>query len=79
MSNHAEHVTESVAEALDPDRKWQSQAEFRTASRILAGLFVFLLLTAVAVIIWGLPALTFVAMGATLVVFVILIAYAAGF
>lgn len=78
MTNPAEQVTETVGEALLPDHKFDSRAEFRTAARILTALLVVVVLVVAATFVWGLPALTMIALGATVLVMLLLIAYAAG-
>ncbi|MTH78822.1 hypothetical protein [Paracoccus aestuariivivens] len=65
-----------AATQLDP-------AEARSEARIAAGLFlavlVLIVIAALATAIWGLAALTLIALAGTVTMFGILIAYAAGF
>lgn len=56
----------------------ESRAEDRIAAKILAVLAVVVLLVVGAVYLWGLPALTMIALGAAVLVMLILVAYAAG-
>ncbi|QRZ13964.1 hypothetical protein JWJ88_04695 [Paracoccus methylovorus] len=57
-------------------------AEARSEARTATGLFVFaglvVLISVLALAVWGLPALTMVALAATLLVYLMLAAYAAG-
>ncbi len=65
---------------LDASQKsLEDQQENRIAARLLIGVVLVAALVAVAVVIWGLPALTMVGLGATSLVMLLLIAYAAGF
>lgn len=79
MTNAVDTVTEAIGDAVTADKQMQSQQEFRTAARIITGVAVALLLTAVITVIWGLPGLVMVALAATVLVMALLIAYAAGF
>ncbi len=59
-----------------------SQEELRSEARTAARLFFFaltvLVLGVIAVLLWGLPALTMIGLAATLAVYGMLVAYAAG-
>lgn len=67
-----------TAPAQNADALRESQAEDRIAARLLVGVVLFLAIVAVSVVIWGLPALTIVGLGATALVLLLLVAYAAG-
>ena len=66
----ASQITDAASEEL---------AENRIAARLLLGVAVLLAVVVVAVVIWGLPALTMIGLGATAIVLLLLLAYAAGF
>ena len=67
----AQTATQSAHHAADA-------GETRIAARLLLAVVVALVLASLATLVWGLAALTMIAMVATLVVFAILTAYAAG-
>lgn len=79
MSNPADNLANALGDALTADKEMQSRAEFRTAARIMLALLVVVVLVVIATFLWGLPALTMIALGATVLVMLLLIAYAAGF
>jgi FtsH-binding integral membrane protein len=70
---------EAIAEALSGDAELQTRKERIIAGRIFVVLAIVAALVSVAVAFFGLPALTMVALVATVVMMVLLIAYAAGF
>lgn len=72
-------TSEHLAEALSGDADLQDRKERILAGRILLILALVLVLIAVIVALFGLPALTMIALLATFVVMALLIAYAAGF
>lgn len=53
-------------------------SETRIATRLLLGVLLALVVATTAVLTWGLAALTVIALAATVIVFAILTAYAAG-
>ena len=73
------HADESLAAALSGDAEMQTRNERILAGRILIILALVVVLVVVIVALFGLPALTMIALGATALVMVMLIAYAAGF
>lgn len=77
--SHTETSAENLASALSPDAELQSRKERILAARILVILAMALVLVIVVVALFGLPALTMIALLATVVVMGLLIAYAAGF
>ncbi|WP_374635871.1 hypothetical protein [Paracoccus sp. (in: a-proteobacteria)] len=54
------------------------QSEARTAARLYFFVLTVLVLGVIAVLLWGLPALTMIGLAATLAVYGMLVAYAAG-
>lgn len=76
---HAESTTEAIGEAVTGDAAMQTRRELRIATRLLIGVVLLAVFVAILVLLFGLPVLGIVGLGATLVVFAILIAYAAGF
>lgn len=72
-------ATESLADALSGDAEMQTRKERIIAARIFIILAMVVMLIAVLVALFGLPALTMVALLATFVVMALLVAYAAGF
>lgn len=64
--------------AQPTDQELESRAEDRIAARIIAGVLAVVVVAAVAVFFWGLPALTMVALAGAVLVMVLLVAYAAG-
>ncbi len=76
---HAETTTEAVGESLTGDARMQSRRELRIATRLLIGVVLVVVFVAVLFVLFGPAVLGIVGLGATLAVFAILIAYAAGF
>lgn len=66
-------MTPTLDDALDDAR------ETRIATRLLIAVLLALVVAIGATALWGLAALTVIALAATLVVFAVLTAYAAGF
>lgn len=79
MSQANSSVTQPVGQAPATDHEAQNQRENLIAARVLVGLALAVILLAVIILLFGLPALNIVGLIATLVVFVLLIAYATGF
>lgn len=79
MSQAHQPTAEAVNNALTADEAMQSQRERVVAGRMLIGLAMAIVLVVVLVALFGLPALNIVALFATVVMFVLLIAYATGF
>lgn len=79
MSQSQNHTAEAVNDALSGDEAMQSRHERIVAGRMFIGLVMAIVLVVVLVALFGLPALNIVALGGTLVMFVLLIAYATGF
>ena len=77
--SRTETSAEHIASALSPDAEMQSRKERIIAARILVILALVVVLVIVVVALFGLPALTMIALLATVVVMGLLIAYAAGF
>ena len=75
----AETVAEDVNDAISPDEAMQTTYERVLAGRIFITLALVVVLVGVIVALFGLPALNFIGLLATVVVFILLIAYAAGF
>ena len=71
-------LTDTLPNDANSGHAMQSRQETRAAARILAIVALVAVAVAVATVIWGLPALTMSALGATVLVFVMLVAYAAG-
>ncbi|WP_134727009.1 hypothetical protein [Paracoccus luteus] len=79
MSQTHKGAAETVGEALTGDAEMQSRAELRIATRILGILVMVVIVLAVIVMLFGLPALNIIGLIGTVIVFGLLIAYAAGF
>lgn len=79
MSQIQSSTAKEVNDALTGDEAMQSEHERVLAGRILIVLALVVVLVAVIVMLFGLPALNIIALIATVVVFVLLIAYATGF
>ena len=79
MSRIETSADESLASALSGDAELQTRKERVLAARILLILAMVVVLVIVVVALFGLPALTMIALLATVVVMGLLIAYAAGF
>lgn len=75
----ADTVVKEVTHALSGDEAMQTAYERVLAGRIFITLALAVVLVVVLVALFGLPALTMIGLVATVIVFVILIAYAAGF
>ena len=75
----ADTVAIEVDEALSGDAAMQTTYERVLAGRIFIALALVVVLAAVIVALFGLPALTMIGLAGTVVVFALLIAYAAGF
>lgn len=56
-----------------------TREETIAAARVLIGVAFLVVVTLVAVLLWGLPALTMIALAMAVAVMVLLVAYAAGF
>ena len=65
--------------AVSGDEAMQTKRERQIAGRLLIGVVLAAVLVAVLVVLFGLPALTMVGLVATVLVFVVLIAYATGY
>lgn len=70
---------EALGEAISPDAELQNRRELAIATWLLVGVAMVVVLVAILVALFGLPVLGIVGLIATVVVFAILIAYAAGF
>ncbi|KGJ23661.1 hypothetical protein [Paracoccus sanguinis] len=68
-------TAEAMTHAVSGDEAMQTRRERQIAGRLLIGV----VLAAVLVVLFGLPALTMVGLVATVLVFVVLIAYATGY
>lgn len=79
MTRTESHADHSLADALSGDTELQTRKERIIAARIFVILALVVVLVAVIVALFGLPALTMIALAATVLVMVLLIAYAAGF
>ncbi|MBB1490365.1 MULTISPECIES: hypothetical protein [unclassified Paracoccus (in: a-proteobacteria)] len=79
MSRTDTSADDGIASALSGDAELQTRKERILAARILVILAMVVVLVIVVVALFGLPALTMVALLATVVVMGLLIAYAAGF
>ncbi|HHY03057.1 MAG TPA: hypothetical protein GX686_09365 [Paracoccus sp.] len=77
QSNHS--AAAALNDALTGDEELQSRKERVIAGRIFMILAMAVVLIAVLVALFGLPALTMVALAGAALVMVVLIAYAAGF
>ncbi|SEH64070.1 hypothetical protein [Paracoccus alkenifer] len=79
MSQSDHSAAAAFNDALTGDEELQSRKERVIAGRILMVLAMAVVLIAVLVALFGLPALTMVALAGATLVMVVLIAYAAGF
>lgn len=79
MSRTETSADPTLAAALSGDAELQTRKERLLAARILVLLAMVVVLVVVVVALFGLPALTMIALLATVVVMGLLIAYAAGF
>lgn len=79
MSQAQSSAAQEVNDALSGDEALQTQHERVLAGRIFITLALVVVLVAVIVMLFGLPALTIIALLATVVVFILLIAYATGY
>lgn len=79
MSQSIPSTAQALNHAVSPDEALQTRRERLVAGRILLAILVVALVAAVAVFQFGLVALNMIALGATVLVFAVLIAYAAGF
>ncbi|MFC3570968.1 hypothetical protein [Paracoccus sp. TOH] len=69
-----------MSEPLTPaEAAAQNRAEARTARSLFSFALLVVVLSAVCLVLWGLPALSLIGLAATVLVFVMLAAYAAGF
>ena len=75
----AQTPAEAMTHAVSGDEAMQTRRERVLAGRILIITLLVAVLAAVLVALFGLPALTMIGLVATVIVFVILIAYATGF
>ena len=71
-------VPEAIGAALTADARMQTQRELRIAMYIIGILVLLVVFVAVLVALFGLPVLNIVALIGTAVVFLALLAYAAG-
>lgn len=81
MANPAEEdvsIPEAIGAALTADAQMQTRRELKIAMYIIGILVLVVVFVAILVALFGLVALNMVALLGTAVVFVILIAYAAG-
>ncbi|GEK67068.1 MULTISPECIES: hypothetical protein [Paracoccus] len=65
-----------MSEPLTPA---EAKAEARTATALFTFALLVVVLSVLALVLWGLPALSLIALAATVLVFGMLAAYAAGF
>ena len=79
QTHTADTVAQEVTHALSGDEAMQTAYERVLAGRIFITLALAVVLVVVLVALYGLPALTMIGLVATVIVFVILIAYATGF
>ena len=77
--SRTETSADHLVSALSGDAELQTRKERVLATRILLILAMVVVLVIVVVALFGLPALTMIALLATVVVMGLLIAYAAGF
>ncbi|WP_156965430.1 hypothetical protein [Paracoccus sphaerophysae] len=77
--SQAQTPAEAMTHAVSGDEAMQTRRERVLAGRILIITLLVAVLAAVLVALFGLPMLNLIGLAATVVVFVILIAYAAGF
>lgn len=69
-----------MSEPLTPaEAAAQDRAEARTARSLFAFALLAVVLSVVCLVLWGLPALNLIGLAATVLVFAMLAAYAAGF
>ena len=79
MSQAQSSAAKDVTHAVSGDEAMQTEQERVLAGRILIILALVVVLVAVIVMLFGLPALNIIALLATVVVFALLIAYATGY
>ena len=79
MSQAQSSAAQEVNHAVSGDEALQTRRERVLAGRIFMVLALVVVLVVVLVMLFGLPALNIVGLIATVVVFVILIAYATGY
>lgn len=72
-------AAEAMTHAVSADQAMQTRAERVLAGRILMITLLVAVLAAVVIALFGLPALTMIGLAGTVIVFVLLIAYATGF
>lgn len=77
--SQAQTPAEAMTHAVSGDEAMQTRRERVLAGRILIITLLVAVLAAVLVALFGLPMLNLIGLAATVVVFVILIAYSAGF
>ena len=77
--SQAQTPAEAMTHAVSGDEAMQTRRERVLAGRILIITLLVAVLAAVLVALFGLPMLNLIGLAATVVIFVILIAYAAGF
>ena len=77
--SQAQTPAEAMTHAVSGDEAMQTRRERVRAGRILIITLLVAVLAAVLVALFGLPMLNLIGLAATVVIFVILIAYAAGF
>ncbi|WP_273501721.1 hypothetical protein [Paracoccus sphaerophysae] len=77
--SQAQTPAEAMTHAVSGDEAMQTRRERVLAGRILIITLLVAVLAAVLVALFGLPILNLIGLAATVVVFVILIAYATGF
>lgn len=77
--SQAQTPAEAMTHAVSGDEAMQTRRERVLAGRILIITLLVAVLAAVLVALFGLPMLNLIGLAATVVVFVILIAYATGF
>ncbi|MBV0890609.1 hypothetical protein KTN05_01940 [Paracoccus sp. Z118] len=80
QTHAADHsAVDAIGEAVSPDADLQSRRELEIATWLLVGVAMLVVFIAVLVWLFGLPVLGIVGLIATVLVFAILTAYAAGF
>lgn len=72
-------ATESIGHALTGDASQHTRGELRTATRVLGGVVLAVVLVVVLFLLFGLKAVTMVGLAGTALVMGLLVAYAAGF
>ena len=77
--SQSDSAAAALNDALTGDEDLQTRQERVAAGRILMILAMVIVLVGIAVVMFGLPALTMAALAATVVVMGLLLAYAAGF